>query len=594
MSGTLLTPALAPLRRCCAIAFVALLSAALLPSASGANRTWNAASGEWNVDTNWTPNVLPTRADAAIISNGGTVSVSTGVSGSYGTVMVYFPNTTLNINGGVLSGTSTALGPGAQIVVNSGTWMNYDYVRTGSNSTLTINGGYVSTGTTWISNFYTDTGSAIVTGGTWSAAAIRVAEYGTGTISLNGGYISTANTLIGTSNGTGAATITSGTWNSTGFTISNTGTGSVTLNGGYVTSSTTSLPNGTLNVTSGTWQASTLNFTGTRGVVNVNGGYLSTTNIGMSSSFGTTSGTLTISSGTVNSTDLRITGGTIALNGGRLTTRNAYLGTFNSFGSPAAASVGTALVSSGTWTFDTLTVGNNFRGELGVSGGLVSGTSGVIGVNSSVVGTVTVNGGTLAMTRDLRVGVGGTASMTISDAGRVSAATLSIGNSSGGHGEVSVTGQGSTLLVSSTLTVGSNASDNSLAISDGALVKVGEFGGSTGTIVFSAFSGEDNFIRLDGGYLALGGNRISFFQGLIGDGLIQLWDGSEWVAATLGQVEITFYTNNATAFADTGYNGLAQFTVLTASAIPEPSTYALLGLGALALGYALRRRKRGP
>ncbi len=249
-------------------------------------------------------------------------------------------------------------------------------------------------------------------------------------------------------------------------------------------------------------------------------------------------------------------------------------------------------------------------GEVDISGGTVNafGNDGV-----DVYGSVTVGGGTLETSTNLTmdgggsllvdgghvlggtwngsftvVGASGTGSMLV-DGGLVTSAGSTIGFESTGKGTATVTGLGSQWIVSDNLTVGRQGSDNTLIIANEGLVKVGNSSGET--IAFSTMSGaNNNSLRLADGYIALFGNQTTYIGELIGDGSIQLWNGSAWVTATAEDVDIAYYATDAEGEAATGYSGLGGYTVATGGvqAVPEPGTSALLALG---LGALLFRRR---
>jgi len=272
--------------------------------------------------------------------------------------------------------------------------------------------------------------------------------------------------------------------------------------------------------------------------------------------------------------------GTININGGVLSGSRAYLGN-------AAGSTGTVTVTSGTWSGgNTVYVGYSGTGHLLVNGGRVSILNATIGGDTLGQGSVTVSSGTLSSGGVLWVGQSGKGNLLI-NGGLVSTSGALLGRNPDGQGSIKVTGQGSAWINQDILWVGNQGSNNTLTIENEALVKVGDAIGET--ISFSIDGGTNNYLRLDGGYIALFGNQITEINDMIVEGFIQLWDGSAWVTATLADVEITEYTNDAAgeaaALEATGYSGLGGYTVATAQAVPEPTTTVLiaLGLGAFAL-----------
>lgn len=372
---------------------------------------------------------------------------------------------------------------------------------------------------------------------------------GSGALEITGGLLSGSESILGApTGGMGTATVTSGTWsNSSNLTLGYSGTGSLVVNGGLVTNYVgrmgySSGSVGSATVTSGTWR---------------------------------NSGTLWVGfSGT----------GSLFVNGGLVTSTSGLI-------SDDTESTGSATVTSGTWSNNQLSVGNIGKGSLLVNGGLVTTSSRAeIGAQTGSEGSATVTSGTWSNADALWVGRSGSGSLLVSG-GLVTSASGEIGYSSSGIGNVAVIGEGAMWINSGDMTVGRQGSNNTLTIEDGALVKVGEAIGET--ISFSTLGGTNNFLRLDGGYIALFGDQTNYIDSLITAGRIQLWDGLAWVTATAADVGITYYTNDtggeAAALADTGYSGLKNYTVATPQAVPEPSTAALLLLGTSAL--FLRRQR---
>lgn len=243
------------------------------------------------------------------------------------------------------------------------------------------------------------------------------------------------------------------------------------------------------------------------------------------------------------------------------------------------------IISDGaTMTSDSVTIGK--EGSIYAPKYGVENTATVTGSASNwTTGNIQV--GVTGKDNTLRIDDGGSviSQNAIIGTGTANAAVLGSGNT------VEVAGRGATWTISGSLTVGSYGSDNTLEITDGALVKVGDTLGET--VVISALgSSEDNYVRLYGGYLALFGDQTAYVASLVGENAIQVWDGSGWISAGQGWgFTYAYFSSNAAAQSFSGYNGLGGYTILSSpTVVPEPSTYALLALGAGAIAW-LRRRK---
>ncbi len=154
---------------------------------------------------------------------------------------------------------------------------------------------------------------------------------------------------------------------------------------------------------------------------------------------------------------------------------------------------------------------------------------------------------------------------------------------SGSNNTIEVDGFGSILSTGNTFTVGDWGSHNTVTISDHALAKAG-------ALAFSVSGGTDNYIRLDGVYLALKGNQTTELAGFIAAERFQLWDETSgtWLKGELNDFIITYHATGESAEGATGYAGLANYTTITT--IPEPGTWGLL-LGAAAVVTAFRKRR---
>lgn len=110
----------------------------------------------------------------------------------------------------------------------------------------------------------------------------------------------------------------------------------------------------------------------------------------------------------------------------------------------------------------------------------------------------------------------------------------------------------------------------------------------TMTIVINDFDSQSvNYIAPDGSTQSLSANSVAFYKGN------DLWHSTAF-SGTIGGNDLTITEGNIGRI---GINGLgspagisAHFDDLTVTAVPEPSTYALL-LGAIAIGLAVLRRR---
>lgn len=158
--------------------------------------------------------------------------------------------------------------------------------------------------------------------------------------------------------------------------------------------------------------------------------------------------------------------GVLDVAGGFVTNASGILGGL-------AGSVGTATVSSGTWQnrgplyVGGTVSGNGGNGALTLTGGRVTSTLSLIGVNSTSVGNVTVTGGTWSNAGSLGVGTSGTGTLTISGSGGVGGSVLVGGTlSKGAAGTINLSA-GGTLQIGTGSTGGALGTD---VVNNGALV----------------------------------------------------------------------------------------------------------------------------
>ncbi|WP_164976269.1 beta strand repeat-containing protein [Oleiharenicola lentus] len=261
--------------------------------------------------------------------------------------------------------------------------------------------------------------------------------------------------------------------------------GTLELNGGSITQSSQDIIVGSVPGGTGTLLVS-------------NGGDV-TANYGVAGNDSSTNGTITVTgagSTWTNSQGMALgylgSGTLNVLAGGTVNTTGS--GSDHSYLGLQSGTTGTATVSGtgSAWTTpnDQLIIGGGGTGNLTVSaGGLVTNTSGSVGLNAGGNGTVTVNNGTWTNSAELLVGNSGTGSLAISNGGDVTNTYSYIATQSGSNGSVTVDGAGSTWVNSGLLAVGQGGTGG-LSITNGGVVSntFGEIGystGSTGTVLVS-------------------------------------------------------------------------------------------------------------
>lgn len=450
---------------------------------------------------------------------------------------------------------------------------------------------------------------ATYTGGVEVYDALHVGtETNSGHLRIEGGQLGGYLANISASSlGTSSVVVQGGIWAAQNISLTGDGGSSLYIEGGVVQSmgnislGASLSGSSVINVNSGTLAVNTITSLHNTGTVNFNGGTLQAlspdqdliqgpvvVNVAANTTIDTQDNAVSLSKGMTGS------GGIIKAGSGNLnvTGSNTYLGStrINS----GTLSVGTG-GSVGTAASADVVIQN---GALHVNGGVVTGSNVTVAESNGSAGSMRISSGTVGYSGTMTVGGSGTAAVTIK--GGVLASSMAqpypfnetavtIGDQASGHGEVLVEDFGSRWINEGSMTIGEGSSGNTLTITDQALVQ------SIG-INISLNDTQDNFIRLKDGYFALFGSRTAHLQSLITEGHIQLWNGAEWTSAPLWMFEITEYADSnageAAALADTGYSGLRYHTVVTTSAVPEPTTWALMGLAASYFCYRhIRRRK---
>ncbi len=241
--------------------------------------------------------------------------------------------------------------------------------------------------------------------------------------------------------------------------------------------------------------------------------------------------------------------------------------------------------------YGVLGAGYSGVGTMSISDGraIISG-QGLIGYEAGSMGTVTVDGiGSTWTVGTLAVGMRGNGTLNITGGGRVLKDKYSIafiGSSSGSRGVVTVSGAGSQLICSQIHFDGSGS--GALNIRDDGLVVV-DF------LDLDSQAEINGFINMStGGMLAIlsgeydrSASLAEFFKcAFYGNtDAIRYWDESigNWTSitdATYGQDYTLDYITEGE---------LAGYTMLTVTAVPEPTTLFVVGFGTAAL---LRRRRR--
>jgi fibronectin-binding autotransporter adhesin len=376
------------------VAALSVFAAGPVSQTLGANYSWKVSSGTWNAAANWNPSInVPGAADNALIVDGGTATIASGVSASCGTLAM----------GGALSG-SVQLMSGGGLTAGGGEYVGYTGAATftqtgGTNNAIgglvvghtgSSTGFYNLSGGSLFAGFITDgnfaSGTFTQTGGTTSVGGsiyVGANAPASGSYSLSAsGYLFTAGTeYIGLSS--------SGTFSQTGGT--NSTAASVLLGNGAGGSGSYSLGG------SGYLLASAIEYAGYSGsgAFTQSGGTNSSPEGIFLGNGAASSGTYSFSGGLLLAASNEFVGnsgsGAFTQSGGTNSVTNGgsvYLGA-NAGGSGSYNLSGGSLSTSGS-----LVVGNNGTGSFTQSGGMnTSGTAMVGGYN---FGSYSLTGGTLS------------------------------------------------------------------------------------------------------------------------------------------------------------------------------------------------------
>jgi outer membrane autotransporter protein len=397
-------------------------------------------------------------------------------------------NALLQITGNLVVGAS---GTGALTIAGTGTVTNAAATlgsATNSRGTVTgsDNGVWKSTGTLIVGNSGTgvlDLSGNVTVTSTDATLGSGATGHGSGTLSGNARWTSTGTLVIGGS-GTGSldlsgdATVTTaaatlgnaagsrgtvtgsgnGVWQSTGtLVVGGYGTGTLTLSAaasataasiriaenasgrGDVTVGGTAVLQSGDGLSIGHSGNGTLHITDSGTVINNAGN----TNIGSNASG---VGTLTVSGNGVLKTPVTLYAGNSGT-GTLILEDNALVTAATAIVADKAGSSGTLTVSGGTLAVTNLTVAGNGTGTLSLTGSGRITTTGAVTIGNSATatgtGAATVDGNALLqITGNLVVGASGTGALTIAGSGTVTNADATLGNAAGSRGTVTGTGNG--------------------------------------------------------------------------------------------------------------------------------------------------------
>jgi hypothetical protein len=528
------------------VAAMSLLAAFTSSQSRGASLSWIFASGDWNTAGDWNPSSVPGPGDDAMIANGGTATISSGVAATCSGLSLGLAGsgTVQLLPGGSLTIGADGEGVGYSSIglVNQSGGTNsasnvlaLGYLN-GSNGFYSLSGGLLSAPDEYIG--YSGSGSFTQIGGTNSCTTHLIlggSSTANGAYSLGGGLLSAPYEYIGYS-GSGSFTQNGGTNFCTAFldlgAFASSVSGSYGLSGGSLSAPTEYIGgygSGSFTQSGGT-NSCTVNLILGNGTT-ANGSY------SLSGNGSLTAGTETVAdggggnftqSGGANAASYLYVGvagasGSYSLGGGSLAATYEYLGitgtgsfiqsggnnavtflivggslgsgTYNVTGGSLAVSgaiyvgfanpgdIGTFIQSGGTVSINAnLNVGGGSSGSYNLSG------NGYLNVPSEFIRTpgFTQSGGTNAVTNDLHIISNG--SYSLSSSGYLTAPNEYVGDA--GNGSFIQTG--GTNTTSSSLYVGENGGSGTYTLSGGSLAAAAENVGNLGATGAFAQSGGTN------------------------------------------------------------------------------------------------------
>ena len=447
------------------------------------------------INTDYSSQISTLGAQRVIIdTNSEAVTFATGLAGA-GTVLTKLGAGTLTLGGAnTYTGDTYAFGGTLEVATGGSITSTTGNLLVGA-GTFSVSGGAVS-----VANVTANGGNVAVSSGTLNASAVLTLgddTFGapnTSTMTVDGGSVTAGSTVLGsTASSSGTLIVSGGSFTSTGdLTVGVNGSGLLQAD----TAGTIAV-GGTLTTAAGS-------------TIDIRSG--GTLRIGLGGTSGTLIGDLTLGGGTLvfNRSNASTYGGTI--DGlGAVTKAGAGTLTFtgaNTYGGPTTISTGTLQIGDGSTTgsisgdvVNNATLAFNrsdaisYGGAITGSGSLVqagtdtltlTGASNYSGSTTVAAGTLEVaSGGSVDSIGNLMIGDGTTAALVVSG-GSLTSAAATVGN--GTLGNASATISAGTWTSTGNLVVGANAATGALAINGTGRVVVGGAlsKGSNGTITLSS------------------------------------------------------------------------------------------------------------
>lgn len=514
-----------------------LAAASLFATSALAQTTWsNPGTGDWYTGTNWSDGA-PTGSTSATIGLGGTSTISSG-SASAGLVILGDTTGTgaLNLTGGSLT-------TGSHLVLGTIGGNQGSLTVSGSNTSLTI------------------------------GQNLAIGDSSAGVFTLSAGQVTA---LVATLGGGNIAA-----------------SGTATVSGGHLE----------------IYQALVVGSSGGPGVLNISGGSVTsyTGYVGMAGA-----AQATVSGGRWDVTANMLVGGSaggeLVISGGTVTSNRGVIG-------DAGSGTATVTVTAGRWEVaNDIVVGESATGALHVSGGVVSSGSTVYASGTSHSGAITVtNGGVIeaqniargAASGTLELGQGGTLRATADSADFITGFATDEIVLNAGAGVIDTNGHEVTTSASFSGTLGGTGTAGAVLVQDGGVLTAGDGGTGHLTIHQAAIVNPGGTVLLE-----FSGTGAGLFDqitiptfGVSGDSTLnlQILDGYTPIVGDSFQVLTNGITVGSFDHIVTNLGSNFQWNLsrlgsegivsIAPTVLPEPSTWALLGLGGATLLLTLRRRK---